>query len=62
MRPDRQALLFSATFPDKIRRLVSDVLGDDPLTITVGRAGGANSDVTQAVEAGAYTRPLSGST
>ena len=26
------------------------MLGDDPLTITVGRAGGANSDVTQAVE------------
>jgi hypothetical protein len=34
IRPDRQTLLFSATMPKKVARLVTDVL-TDPVTITV---------------------------
>ena len=59
VRPDRQTALFSATMPARVRALCDDVLGSDdgsndgavgPLTITVGRPGGANSDVAQFVD------------
>ncbi|ACO64635.1 predicted protein, partial [Micromonas commoda] len=60
VRPDRQTALFSATMPARVRALCDDVLGlidsraNDgavgPLTITVGRPGGANSDVAQFAE------------
>ena len=62
VRPDRQTAMFSATMPEKIRRLTADVLGGgggegedrgeaaEVLVITVGRPGGVNADVTQSVE------------
>ena len=66
VRPDRQTALFSATMPARVRALCDDVLGrptgtygadgdgdgyaSPPLTITVGRPGGANSDVAQFAE------------
>ncbi|KAJ3166949.1 hypothetical protein HDU88_003038 [Geranomyces variabilis] len=48
VRPDRQTLLFSATFKKHIERLASDVL-TDPVRISIGAAGTANSDITQVV-------------
>lgn len=44
----RQTLMFSATFPEEIQRLAGDFL-NDYLFITVGRVGGATSDITQNV-------------
>jgi len=46
VRPDRQTLLFSATFPKKVEKLANDVL-TDPVRITVGGVGEANADITQ---------------
>jgi ATP-dependent RNA helicase DDX42 len=46
IRPDRQTLLFSATFGGAIEQLAREVLVD-PLRITVGSIGAANEDVTQ---------------
>lgn len=46
VRPDRQTLLFSATMPRKVERLVGDAL-TDPVRITVGASGVANEDVRQ---------------
>lgn len=48
VRPDRQTLLFSATFKKKIERLVKDAL-QDPVKISQGLTGQANEDVTQHV-------------
>ncbi|KAJ3085536.1 ATP-dependent RNA helicase ddx42, partial [Quaeritorhiza haematococci] len=47
-RPDRQTLLFSATFRKRIERLARDVL-TDPVRIVIGGIGQANTDVTQIV-------------
>jgi len=46
VRPDRQTLLFSATFRKRIERLARDIL-TDPVRIIQGDIGEANSDVTQ---------------
>lgn len=46
MRPDRQTLLFSATFKKKIEKLARDIL-TDPIRIVQGDIGEANTDVTQ---------------
>jgi hypothetical protein len=46
-RPDRQTLLFSATMPTRVERLVRDAL-TSPVRITVGEVGAANEDVRQA--------------
>ncbi|KFM68309.1 ATP-dependent RNA helicase DDX42, partial [Stegodyphus mimosarum] len=48
VRPDRQTLMFSATFKKKIERLARDVL-TDPVRIIQGELGEANEDVTQIV-------------
>lgn len=48
VRPDRQTLLFSATFRKRIERLAKDAL-NDPIKISQGTAGQANEDVTQHV-------------
>jgi ATP-dependent RNA helicase DDX42 len=48
-RPDRQTLLFSATFKRSVERLAREIL-DDPIRITTGNVGQANADVTQIVE------------
>ena len=50
IRPDRQTLLFSATFKHSLENLARDIL-TNPVKITVGSSvGGANQDVTQVVE------------
>ncbi|XP_066998033.1 ATP-dependent RNA helicase DDX42 [Anabrus simplex] len=49
VRPDRQTLLFSATFKKKVERLARDVL-TDPIRIVQGDIGEANTDVTQIVK------------
>ena len=48
VRPDRQTLLFSATFKKRIEKLARDVL-TDPIRIVQGDVGEANTDVTQHV-------------
>ncbi|XP_063974546.1 ATP-dependent RNA helicase DDX42 [Diachasmimorpha longicaudata] len=48
VRPDRQTLLFSATFKKKVEKLARDVL-TDPVRIVHGDVGEANTDVTQHV-------------
>lgn len=49
VRPDRQTLLFSATFRKKIERLARDIL-NDPIRVVQGDIGEANEDITQIVE------------
>ncbi|XP_066498640.1 ATP-dependent RNA helicase DDX42 isoform X2 [Hoplias malabaricus] len=49
VRPDRQTLLFSATFRKKIEKLARDIL-TDPIRVVQGDIGEANEDVTQLVE------------
>ena len=46
IRPDRQTLLFSATMPGKVDRLVRDAL-TSPVRVTVGELGAANEDIRQ---------------
>ncbi|EEB17484.1 DEAD box ATP-dependent RNA helicase, putative [Pediculus humanus corporis] len=48
VRPDRQTLLFSATFKKKVERLARVVL-TDPIRIVQGDVGEANEDVIQNV-------------
>ncbi|RLN31056.1 hypothetical protein C2845_PM05G03680 [Panicum miliaceum] len=48
-RPDRQTVLFSATFPWKVEKLARRVL-TRPVEIEVGRRSVANADVAQLVE------------
>ncbi|XP_017081175.1 ATP-dependent RNA helicase DDX42 [Drosophila eugracilis] len=48
VRPDRQCLMFSATFKKRIERLARDVL-TDPVRIVQGDLNEANQDITQAV-------------
>lgn len=49
IRPDRQAVLFSATFPKKIESLAKSVL-KFPLEIVVGERSTVNKDITQYIE------------
>ncbi|KAM8945793.1 ATP-dependent RNA helicase DDX42 [Pelodytes ibericus] len=49
VRPDRQTLLFSATFRKKIEKLARDIL-IDPIRVVQGDIGEANEDITQMVE------------
>jgi len=48
IRPDRQVLMFSATFPKKIEKLTRDVL-NDPVKIHIGNIGASNTDIEQHV-------------
>lgn len=48
MRPDRQTLLFSATFARRVEKLARDALRD-PIRILHGDAGEASADVYQSV-------------
>eukprot|EP00826_Nyctotherus_ovalis_P015043 TRINITY_DN14241_c0_g2_i1.p1 TRINITY_DN14241_c0_g2~~TRINITY_DN14241_c0_g2_i1.p1 ORF type:complete len:521 (+),score=168.95 TRINITY_DN14241_c0_g2_i1:697-2259(+) len=48
VRPERQIVMFSATFPKKIQSLVQDVLRN-PAKIVIGKLGNANEDVSQQV-------------
>ena len=47
-KEERQTLLFSATFPEDIQRMAQQML-NNYLFITVGKVGGANSDIEQRV-------------
>ena len=55
IRPDRQTLMFSATFPKKVQELACDVLNSSPVKISIGkppddeRRAVANEDVNQKV-------------
>ena len=49
VRPDRQTVLFSATFPKQIEKLARAVL-KFPLEVQVGNKIGVNSDITQHIE------------
>ncbi|CAL1547537.1 unnamed protein product [Lymnaea stagnalis] len=49
VRPDRQTLLFSATFRKRVEKLARDILAD-PIRVVQGEVGEANEDVTQMVE------------
>jgi ATP-dependent RNA helicase DDX42 len=49
VRPDRQTLMFSATFRKRVERVARDIL-TDPLRVVQGDAGEANEDVTQIVK------------
>ena len=49
IRPDRQAMLFSATFKPALERLARDGL-TEPVRVAIGTAGDANEDVTQIIE------------
>jgi len=51
IRPDRQTLLWSATWPEEVRDLARDFCKEDPIHIKVGSGElKANEDVTQEVE------------
>lgn len=54
VRPDRQTLLFSATFKKRIEKLARDVL-TDPIRVVQGDVGEANQDVSQVVQVMAPT-------
>jgi ATP-dependent RNA helicase DDX3X len=47
--PDRQTLMFSATFPKQIQRMAMDFL-DDYIFVTVGRVGSTTELITQKLE------------
>ena len=55
IRPDRQTLMFSATFPKKVQELACDILNSCPVRISIGKPPDdesravANEDVNQKV-------------
>ena len=50
IRPDRQTLMWSATWPKEVQRLAARFLGADPIQVRIGSDGlTANRDVTQIV-------------
>jgi ATP-dependent RNA helicase DDX46/PRP5 len=49
IRPDRQTVLFSATFPKQIEKLAKSML-HFPLEIIVGERSSVNKDITQIIE------------
>ncbi|KAI8146123.1 hypothetical protein BJV82DRAFT_655020 [Fennellomyces sp. T-0311] len=49
LNPERQTLMYSATFPRAIRKLARDFLRPDYLFLKVGRVGGTTSSITQKV-------------
>lgn len=49
IRPDRQTVLFSATFPKQIEKLAKSMLRF-PLEIIVGERSSVNKDITQVIE------------
>merc|ERR1719258_475668 len=51
IRPDRQTLMYSATWPKEIQRLARDFCREDPAKITIGSQELAvNKDITQQIE------------
>jgi superfamily II DNA/RNA helicase len=58
VRPDRQVLMFSATFRKRVEGLARDAVRN-PIRITVGVVGQSNENVTQKVRRWAGGRPAS---
>merc|ERR1719235_1181125 len=58
IRPDRQTLMWSATWPKEIQRLARDFCREDPLKVTIGgEEYKANPNITQQIEVvGEYER------
>jgi len=51
IRPDRQTLMYSATWPKEIQRLARDFCKEDPIKLTIGSEGlSTNADITQQIE------------
>lgn len=50
IRPDRQVLMWSATWPKEVRKLADDFLPNDKLILKIGGDDKANKNVTQVVE------------
>jgi len=51
MRPDRQTLLYSATWPKEIQRLARDFCREDPVKLTIGSEElTTNADIVQQIE------------
>jgi probable ATP-dependent RNA helicase DDX4 len=48
MPEERQTLMFSATFPAEVQEMARKFL-KDYIFVTVGRVGGANTDITQTI-------------
>merc|ERR1719291_938258 len=50
-RPDRQTLMWSATWPREIQRLARDFCREDPIKLTIGTEElSSNPDITQQIE------------
>jgi len=51
IRPDRQTLMWSATWPKEIQRLARDFCREDPIKLTIGTEElSSNPDITQQIE------------
>jgi len=51
VRPDRQTLMWSATWPREIQRLARDFCREDPIKLTIGSEElSTNPDITQQIE------------
>jgi len=51
LRPDRQTLMYSATWPNEVQKLAREMCREDPVHITIGSTDlKANHNVTQIVE------------
>tara|TARA_B110000305_G_C19257498_1_gene547827 strand:+ start:570 stop:944 length:375 start_codon:yes stop_codon:yes gene_type:complete len=48
-RPDRQTLMFSATFKKNVRAIANKLLGPNRVEVMIGRAGTSNENVIQVV-------------
>ena len=48
-KAERQTLMFSATFPAEVQEMAREYLKEDYLFVTIGRVGGANTDITQTI-------------
>lgn len=51
IRPDRQVLMWSATWPKEVRRLAADFLGDDCIQLNIGSLElSANHNIRQIIK------------
>mmetsp|Transcript_51606 Transcript_51606/g.95519 ORF Transcript_51606/g.95519 Transcript_51606/m.95519 type:complete len:585 (+) Transcript_51606:82-1836(+) len=51
IRPDRQTLMWSATWPKEIQRLARDFCREDPIKVTIGKEElSLNPNITQVIE------------
>ncbi|EER06839.1 RNA helicase, putative [Perkinsus marinus ATCC 50983] len=50
IRPDRQTLMWSATWPKDVQQLARDLCNEEPVHVTVGQSGHACHNIQQFVE------------